>query len=187
VDTMTVNKIVAGVLIALLLAKGASILAEGPFHVEAPDEPAYAVAMPESDGDAAAEEPEEPEAPSLAMLLQDASAESGARQFRKCSACHGVEAGGPHKIGPNLHDVVGAPVGGKDGFSYSSALASHGGEWTYDLLDAWLAKPGDAIPGNKMAFAGISDPEDRADLIAYLRDNSENPPALPEPETASAE
>lgn len=178
-DAMTINKIIAGLLVGLLLAKGASMLAESRFHVETPETPAYAVALPEAEP---AEEaaPAEAEGPSLSMLLAAADADKGRKVFAKCAACHGVDAGGANKIGPNLHNVVGREIGGHEGFAYSDALASHGGVWTYDLLDAWFEAPNDAIPFNKMAFAGVKKPGDRADLIAYLAANSENPPPFAE-------
>lgn len=180
-DTMTVNKLVAALLVGLLVAKGVAMLSEGPFHVEAPETPAYAVALPESEGggDDAAPEPAD-EGPTFAALLADASADRGQRSFGKCMACHSVNPADGNKIGPNLADVVGAAVAHRGDFNYSGALAGHGGTWSYELLDAWLADPRAAIPGNKMAFAGISREQERADLIAFLRANTDNPPPLPE-------
>ncbi|GAB4124415.1 MAG: cytochrome c family protein [Rhodothalassiaceae bacterium] len=184
-DGMTINKTLAGILVALLLAKVTAMVAEARFHVEAPEVPAYAVALPES-GTSIAEAPTpEAEGPSLAMLLASADADKGARVFAKCTACHGIEAGGPNKIGPNLHNIVGREIGHAPGFAYSDALSSHGGVWTYELLDAWLIDPKTTIPGNKMAFAGLNKPTDRANLIAFLAANSENPPPFVTEEAAS--
>ena len=177
-ETMTVNKIIGALLLALLLAKASEMLGEIPFHAEAPETPAYAVALPETEQ--AAVEAEEPQGPSLAALLAEASAEAGERAFRKCAACHTIEEGGANRVGPNLYDVVGASLAHLESFNYSDALANFGGEWTYERLDAWLEAPGALIPGNRMAFAGVSDPEERADLIAYLRANTQSPPPLPE-------
>ncbi|GEQ98673.1 cytochrome c [Iodidimonas gelatinilytica] len=176
-DTMTVNKALAGILIALLLVKGSAILTEGRFHVEAPETPAYAVALPDVSADT--EKEAEPEGPSLAMLLSQASADKGQRAFAKCAACHSYEKGGANKIGPNLYGVLGSAIASKPGFGYSDALANHGGEWTYEQLDAWLLNTNEAIPGNKMAFAGLRKPTDRANMIAFLRAQSDQPLPLP--------
>ncbi len=115
----------------------------------------------------------------LAAQFASVDAEQGAKVFRKCQACHSIDEGGKHKVGPNLWNVVGAPIAGKDGFNYSSALAGHGGEWSYDTLAAYLTNPKGFAPGNKMSFAGLKKPEDRAAVILYLRDHTESPPPLP--------
>lgn len=184
-DTMTINKILAGILVGLLLVKGVSILSESRFHVEAPEQPAYAVALPESADTESAEDV--PQGPSLAMLLADASVDKGARSFAKCAACHTAEKDGANKIGPNLYGLVGASVAHRDDFSYSDALAGHGGEWTYELLDAWLANPNSAIPGNKMAFAGLRKADERANVIAYLRSMADSPAPLPAVDEGTSE
>ena len=113
------------------------------------------------------------------MLLAQADIENGKKIARKCSACHGVNRGGPNTVGPNRWSIVGADKAAREGFRYSGALAGLGGAWGYDDLDAFLAKPRDFARGTKMAFPGIRSAEDRADLIAYLRTLSETPPPLP--------
>ncbi|MFZ5609497.1 MAG: c-type cytochrome [Pseudomonadota bacterium] len=128
--------------------------------------------------------PQQESEPSLATLLEQASAEQGAQVFNRCKACHSIEEGGRNGVGPNLHGVVGAKVGAKPGFAYSPAMAGNGGAWTYDALDAFLASPRDYAPGTKMVFAGLAKAEERARLIQFLRANSPDAPPLP---TASSE
>ena len=115
----------------------------------------------------------------MAPLLAAASVESGKKLARKCALCHTFKKGGPHKIGPNLWDVVGADKARWENFSYSAALASVGGSWGYEELNSFVAKPGAYIPGTRMTFNGLKKLEDRADLIAYLRTFSDSPRPLP--------
>ena len=115
----------------------------------------------------------------MAPLLAAASVESGKKLARKCALCHTFKKGGPHKIGPNLWDIVGADKARWENFSYSAALASVGGSWGYEELNAWIAKPKAYIPGTKMTFNGLKELEDRANLIAYLRTLSDSPRPLP--------
>jgi cytochrome c len=89
-----------------------------------------------------------------------------------CKACHDVEAGLPHKVGPNLHGVFGRKAGMAEGFRYTQALAQSDIVWTPETMDAWLKAPGTMVPGNGMAFAGGANTADRASLIAWLLANS---------------
>ena len=100
------------------------------------------------------------------------TAAMGEQVFRRCVACHTVEKGGSHGIGPNLHGVVGAPVASKPGFSYSGAMKAKGGVWDETALDAYLKAPMKDVPGTRMAFAGVIDATDRKALILYLEAQS---------------
>ena len=104
----------------------------------------------------------------VGTALAAASPAAGERLFRRCSACHAIEAGGGHGIGPNLWAIVGAPVAAQEGYVYSPALRAAGGAWTAQRLDSYLQSPRDFAPGTKMTFAGIARGGDRADLIAFL-------------------
>ncbi len=112
----------------------------------------------------------------LAELLPDASPVRGKAVYRKCRLCHTIERGGDAKLGPNLFGTVGAAVGASPGFAkYSDALLAFGGHWTPVRLDAYLANPRAAVPGTTMAFVGLGDAGDRADMIAYLNSMSDEP------------
>ena len=107
--------------------------------------------------------------------LSGADPEAGAKLFRQCKACHTVEPGGANRVGPNLYGVIDRPVASVDGFKYSSAMRDHGGNWDIERLDAFLEDPRKTVPRTRMSFRGLSDPEDRADMIAYLNTQSDSP------------
>jgi cytochrome c len=115
----------------------------------------------------------------VAGLLSGAKADAGQEGYKKCAACHTANKGGENRVGPNLWNVVNRNLGGTPGFAYSEALKGKGGTWTWEALATYLNKPATAIPGNKMAFAGISDNQDLADMLAYLRTLADTPASLP--------
>lgn len=117
--------------------------------------------------------------PKIAERMATATADAGAAVFKKCTSCHTPDKGGKNGIGPNLWGVVGRKVGGTEGFNYSSALKGKGGDWTWDSLIPYIVAPAAAIPGNKMAFAGIKDAGELAELMVYLRSLSDTPLAMP--------
>lgn len=112
--------------------------------------------------------------------VAQASADAGKEVFRACVQCHRTEKGVPSPQGPNLHSVVGRDIGKAPGFKYSPALAGREGKWTYETLAAYLHDPRGYIPGNQMAFAGVKDEKDLADLLAFLRTQAETPAPLPQ-------
>lgn len=114
----------------------------------------------------------------LVDRIANADLSAGEKIFKKCKACHSTEQGGKHKIGPNLWDIVGGPQAGHDDFKYSANFSQLGGDWDYDALDAFFTKPADYVKGTKMAFAGIKDEGQRAEVIAYLRSLSDAPAPL---------
>jgi cytochrome c len=177
------NTIAGWVLAALIAALGLSIVTGMIYAPEPLEKPAYVVeGVVEEDAGAGQAETEKP----IAFFLASADPAKGANQFKKCAACHTINAGGPNGIGPNLYGIVGNKVAHSPTFSYSDAVASHGGTWTWDEMSEWLKNPRKHIPGNKMSFAGLSKPEDRADVLVYLNQQSGSPLPLPPVPTESA-
>ena len=110
--------------------------------------------------------------PDLDARLAAANLKRGQLLYMVCKACHDVEAGLPHKVGPNLSGMFGREAGTAEGFKYTDAMVKSGIVWTPETMDAWLKQPGALVPGNGMAFAGIANDADRASLIAWLMANS---------------
>ncbi len=112
-------------------------------------------------------------------LVASADPADGKRLFLRCKACHTIDKGGRHRLGPNLWDVVNRKMAGANGFKYSSAFRKMDGNWDYAALDALIANPRKFAPGTRMAFPGLKKPADRAAVIAYLRTLSDSPAPLP--------
>ena len=122
-----------------------------------------------------------------AVYLAKADAAKGENVFKKCAACHNAEPGGANALGPALYGVMGNPVAGHPGFAFSDPLKSKGGSWDWETMSAWLANPKKFAPGTKMTFAGLSNPQDRADVMAFLNSRDSAPLPIPAaPPEASA-
>ena len=168
------NTIAGWVLFAGIVALGSSIVAGEMFHSERPEKMGYPIAGVEQEGEggAAAEQP-------IETFLAKADPAKGAQIFNKCAACHNATNGGPNQLGPNLWGVLGEPVGQGKGFAFSDALSKKGGTWNWDNLSQWLTSPRNFAPGTKMTFAGLSNPQDRADVMSYLNQQSGHPQPMP--------
>jgi cytochrome c len=158
-------------------------VAEVPAAEAAADEPTAEAAAEAAEApaeEAPAEEPAAAEAPAEAAPGETAALagdpEAGARTWRQCQACHQIGAGAQNRVGPQLTGVVGRPKAASEGFNYSSALAARGQEgqvWTVEALSAYLADPRGYIPGTTMAFAGLRNPADIENVIAYIASHDE--------------
>ncbi len=175
------NKIAAAVLTAGVVAMLSGFVAELLYHPRVElEENAYVVAAADG-GETPVAAAAAPMLEPIGALLAAADPAAGEKVAKKCTACHSFDEGGPNKIGPNLYDIVNRQIGGHAGFGYSDALAGMSGDtWTYESLNAFLAKPKDFAPGTKMSFAGLKKTADRANLVAYMRSLSGSPAALPE-------
>ena len=176
-DALKFNKIAAallsGVLLIMMFGKVGNFLVSPNTEVSN----AYPIEVPERTETKIKENKQIVIEPILA-LLASADIESGQKISKKCVACHGFEAGGANKVGPNLYNIVNKYQGKAD-YAYSKTLASLSGKWTYEELNKFLYKPKLFYKGTKMNYAGLSKTKDRADLIAWLRTKSDSPVALP--------
>jgi cytochrome c len=177
------NTIAGWVLGAGIVALGGAILFGKVIHGAVPAEgkQGYAIQGVEAEGGGggAAEVP-------IATLLATADAAKGETIFKKCVACHTIASGGANGIGPNLYATLGKPLGGHAGFAYSDALKGKGGSWTFEAMNEWLTNPKKYAPGNKMTFAGLGNPEERAAVLLYLNSQGSNLPLPPPPPEGAA-
>lgn len=176
------NTIAGWVLASLGAALGLSIAGSMIIHGERPEKMGYPIEGVEAEGGGggAAAVP-------IAALLGAADPAKGAEVFKKCAACHTINAGGANGIGPNLNGTLGEGIAqGKGGYPFSDALKAVGGAWNFENMNAWLTSPRKFAAGTKMTFAGLSNAEDRANLIAYLNSQGSNLPLPAAPAAGAA-
>ena len=178
-DSFELNKIIAAILMVALLVIGLGKIADGVFHVKKPKTPGYQVEVENQLASNTSEAAEVVEKVDIAAIMALGDVANGEKIFKKCAACHSINKGGKHKIGPALYNVVGRTVGGVDDYKYSKSLASYGKEWTFEELNGFLLKPASYIKGTKMSYAGLRKEKDRASVIKYLNQNSDSPKPLP--------
>jgi cytochrome c len=180
-DSFEINKIIASILLVALLIIGISKVSNIVFKVDKPESPAYKVELPDNDAKNISEEDtakvEDKVDISALMALGDIT--HGEKVFKKCSACHSIEAGGSNKIGPALYNVVGRKIAAVEDYKYSKALVEYNKNWSFEELNGFLIKPQKWIKGTKMAYAGLRKEKDRASVILYLNKYSDNPLPLP--------
>jgi cytochrome c len=179
------NTAAGWVLFSGIVALGLTSLSGKYFHADKPERPeqmGYPIEGVVEEGEGGAED-----GPDLATLLASGDVAAGEKAAQgRCGTCHTFDQGGAAKQGPNLYGVLGKPIGKHAaGFAYSSALSGHGGDWSYENMDAWLKSPKAFAPGTKMSFAGLSNAQDRANIILYMKQQGGGP-ALPTPAAAPA-
>ena len=170
-----INKLVAAILVTVLIVFGIGKISDIIFKVNETGIVAYKVEEPaRSSSKAKAESSLE-----ISSFLSLGDVTHGAKVFKKCAACHSINKDGKNKIGPKLYNVVGKATGATSDYKYSKALISYSKTWTFEELNGFLIKPAKWIKGNKMGFAGLKNDKDRASVILYLNQNSDNPQPLP--------
>ena len=184
---LTFNKIAGGLLATGLAIVGLGELSNIVYKYEPPAKPGYAIAVQAESAGGAAEAADV--IPDWGTVLPAANVAAGAEVANKCKSCHNLDAGGPNLIGPALYGVEGRKPGSHPGFAYSSAMTDFGGKnptWNYDQLYQFLKAPGTFVSGTKMTFVGLKKPEDRVNVIAYLRTLNASPPPIPAPNPKAA-
>lgn len=183
-DSFELNKIAGAVLFSLLLVLGVKNAAEIVYETHEANPKAFVVEGVAVEGAAEEAAPAAAQVP-LPVLLAKADAAVGEKQAKKCAACHNFQEGAGAKIGPDLYGIVGRKVAGAAGFGYSDGMKKKGGAWTFEELFHFVENPRGYVAGTAMSFAGIKDPQQRADLLVYLNTLGSNRP-LPKVEAAPA-
>lgn len=170
------NKIFASLLIALLVGMIGSLIGHGLISPHFLEKTILTIDVPTDQGaTGSTEKPLDPVTP----MLASANIDNGKSIFQKrCTQCHVAEKGGANKIGPNLWSVIGAKVAHLADYTYSKAFKEKGGEWNFEDLNKYLYNPQKHIKGTKMSFPGLQKPQERADVIAYIRTQSDQPVAI---------
>lgn len=174
-DSWEWNKIAGAVLGALLFVLVVKLVADALYQAPMPKRPGYVVDVPPPQAQAVAEP-----VPDFSDVLYAADVNNGREVASRCVECHSLTKTGTNKIGPNLWGIVGRARASFADYNYSNAMAVSHDPWTYERLFAFLRAPQSAVAGTKMSFTGIYSPQDRVDLLAYLRTLGDTPAPIPE-------
>jgi cytochrome c len=177
------NTIAGWVLGAGIVLLGSTLVVGEMYKAERPEKMGYPIAGVVEEGEGGAAEAELP----IAHYLQTADAARGEAVFRKCAACHNADNGGANGLGPNLWSTMGNTIAHRPDFAYSDPLKNHGGRWDWDTMSAWLHSPRTFAAGTKMTFAGLSDPQERADVMLFLNQHGGTLTIPPPPAAPAAE
>ena len=174
------NKIIVSIVLAIILVLGINEIADVIFYVKKPEKSAYQVASVTTVASSTTAETsaDNSESGNIMALFAATSAADGAKVFKKCLACHSIEKGKPNKIGPNIFGVLNQKAGSVSGYKYSKAMLAYGKIWSFEEMNGFLTKPKDWIKGTKMSFIGLRSAKDRAAVILYMNENTDNPLTL---------
>ena len=173
-DSFEISKIFTAIFLVVVFVIGIDKISDVIFQVDKPTTPGYTIEVEQAASTLTTEEKID-----IASLLAMGDITHGEKQFKKCKACHSIKQGGGNKIGPKLWNVMFRQVGAVNDYKYSKALSSYNKEWNWEEMNGFLIKPAKWIPNNKMGFAGLKSEKDRASVILYLNQNSDNPQQLP--------
>ena len=168
------NKIIVSIVFAIILVVGINKITDVIFYVEKPEKSAYQVATVTTVANTASAETSSGTGDIMAIFASTSAAE-GAKVFKQCLACHSIAEGGKNKIGPALWGVLGRQAGSLPDYKYSKAMATYGKKWSFEEMNGFLLKPKDWIKGTKMSYAGLKKEKDRAAVILYMNENTNNP------------
>tara|TARA_B110000881_G_scaffold134821_1_gene118666 strand:+ start:668 stop:1198 length:531 start_codon:yes stop_codon:yes gene_type:complete len=171
------NKIIVSIGLAIILIFGINKITDAIYYVEKPEKSAYQIDALVSatntavTGTSAASS----KSTNIMALFASTSSAEGAKIFKKCAACHSISQSGGNKIGPALWGVLGRKAGSVSDYKYSKAIVAHGKPWSFEEMNGFLLKPKDWIKGTKMSFAGLKKANERAAVILYMNENTDNP------------
>ena len=170
------NKIIVSIVLAIILVFGINKIADVIFFVKKPEKSAYQVAMTTTASTTSAETSlDDANSGNIMSLFASTSSADGAKIFKKCAACHSIAQGGGNKIGPALWGVPGRKAGTVSGYKYSKSMVAYGKPWSFEEMNSFLTKPKDWIKGTKMSFLGLKNAKERAAVILYMNENTDNP------------
>ena len=171
------NKIIVSIVLAVILVWGINKITDAIFYIEKPEKSAYQVANLTTTTSTTTTEAgsENSESGNIMALFASTSATEGAKVFKKCLACHNIGKGDPNKIGPNIFGVLNRRAGSVSDYKYSKAMLAYGKVWSFEEMNGFLTNPKDWIKGTKMSFAGLKKAKDRAAVILYMNENTDNP------------
>ena len=170
------NKIIVSIVFTIILVIGINKVTDVIFYVEKPEKSIQVTSVTTVASTTSTEtSSENSESGNIMALFASTSAADGAKVFNKCLACHSIGKGGPNKIGPNIFGVLNRKAGSVSGYKYSKAMVAFGKSWSVEEMDGFLTKPRDWVKNTKMSFAGLKNAKDRAAVILYMNENTDNP------------
>ena len=171
------NKIFVSIFLAVILVLGINKITDVIFYVEKPEKSAYQIASVNTAASTETNETSSKQTGSedIMALFASTSAADGTKVFKKCAACHSIAQGGGNKIGPALWGVLGRQAGSVSDYKYSKAMTAHEKAWSFEEMNGFLTKPKDWVKGTKMSFAGLKKAKDRAAVILYMNEKTDNP------------
>ena len=172
------KKILVSIVFAVILVLGINKITDAIFYVEKPEKSAYqitTVTTLASSTSTKTNSENSAEPGNIMALFASTSAADGAKVFKKCLTCHSIGKGDPNKIGPNIFGVLNRKAGSISDYKYSKAMAAYGKVWSFEEMNGFLTKPKDWIKGTKMSFMGLKSAKDRAAVILYMNENTDNP------------